>query len=218
MLKALFYPCGTEEKPIPFESLYIPYIYKEIYFDQVYANCLAGKKDLTILDIGANIGVVTQFLREFGKVYSVEPSPIHFEALKQNKEFNKWDNVEIFNMALADKDGEMTLNTMESNLTCNSLMNDYHQGGETVKTMAFDTFMETNKIDNVDFCKFDVEGAEDMILRSEGFKKVAPKVKSIEIEFHYQNWQDLVNYLIDLGYQVRRVKSSAIICYFQRVD
>ena len=218
MLKALFYPCGTEEKPISFESLFIPYIYKEIYFDQVYANCLTGKKDLTILDVGANIGVVTQFLREYGKVYSVEPSSIHFEALKQNKEFNHWDNVEIFNMALADKDGEMTLNTLPSNLTCNSLTNNYNQGGEIVKTMAFDTFMEQNKIDQIDFCKFDVEGAEDMILRSEGFKKVCKKIRTIEIEFHYQNWQDLVNYLISLGYQGQRVQSSAIICYFQRND
>ena len=217
-LKALFYPCGTEEKPIKFESLFIPYIYKEIYFDQVYNNLLAGKKDLTILDIGANIGVVTQYLREFGKVYAVEPSSVHFEALKKNKTYNKWDNVEVFNLALADKDGEMTLNTMDSNLTCNSLTNDYHQGGETVKTMAFDSFLDLLKLDKVDFCKFDVEGAEDLILRSEGFKKIAPKIRSIEIEFHYQNWNDLVQYLINLGYQARRVNSSAIICYFQRID
>jgi FkbM family methyltransferase len=217
-LKALFYPCGTKKKPIPFESLYIPYIYKEIYFDQVYNNCLVGKKDLTILDIGANIGVVTQFLRNYGAVYAVEPSGEHFEALKKNKEFNKWDNVEVFNIALADKDGEMTLNKLDSNLTCNSLTNDYHNGGEKVKTMAFDSFMDLLKLDKVDFCKFDVEGAEDMILRSEGFKKVCTKIKSIEIEFHYQNWKDLVDYLISLGYQGRRVESSAIICYFQRTD
>lgn len=89
-LKALYYP------DVPFESLYIPYIYKEIYFDGVYIDIFNQKKDMVVMDIGANIGVVTQYMRDYAKkVYSIEPSKEHFEALKKNKEFNKWDNVEV---------------------------------------------------------------------------------------------------------------------------
>jgi len=217
MLNALFYPAGTKKNPIPFDSLFIPYIYKEIYFDGVYVDIFNTKSDMVVIDVGANIGVVTQYMRQYcKKLYAIEPSTEHFEALKKNKEFNKWDNVEVFKLAIADKDGEMTLNTNEQNRTCHSLTLDYKQGGEKVKTMRMDTFLETNKIKEVDFMKFDVEGAEDMILRSAGFQKVANKIKAIEIEFHHPNWRELVNYMINLGYKARQYEASAIIILFTR--
>jgi len=217
MLNALFYPAGTKEKPIKFDSLYIPYIYREIYFEGVYTDVLNTDKPLTILDVGSNIGVTVQHFKEKAKkVYAIEPSSIHFEALKKNKEFNKWDNVEIFNMAMADKDGEMDIHYNDKNLTCNSLVLGYDGRTEKVKTIRFDTFMNDNKIDVVDFCKFDVEGAEEMILKSEGFKNVCERVKSIMVEFHFPDWMDLVQYMITLGYTPRRYQSSAIIVLFTR--
>ena len=217
MLKALFYPAGTEEKPISFESLYIPYIYREIYFEGIYLDIFNQRKDMVVLDVGANIGVVTQYMRDFSKkVYAIEPSSEHYEALVKNVEFNKWDNVETFNMAIADRDGEMTLNKLDANRTCHSLVLGYTDGSETVKTMAFDTFFKENKIEQVDFCKFDVEGAEDMILRSDGFKAVCEKIKAIEVEFHFPTWPQLVEYMISLGYKARRYDSSAIVILFTR--
>ena len=172
---------------------------------------------MVVMDVGANIGVVTQYMREYAKkIYCLEPSSLHFEALKQNKEFNNWDNVEVFNMALADKDGEMTLSTLPANLTCNSLINDYGQGGEKVKTQAFDTFINENNIEQVDFVKFDVEGAEDLILRSDGFKKIAHKIKAIEIEFHYPSWPELAKYLQGMGFTARRYDCSAVVILFTR--
>ena len=110
MLKALFYP------DVPFDTLFIPYIYKEIYLDGVYIDIFNQKKDMVVVDVGANIGIVTQYMRDYAKkIYAIEPSSEHFEALKKNKEFNKWDNVEIFKLAIADKDGEMTLNLNKNN-------------------------------------------------------------------------------------------------------
>jgi len=240
-LGALFYPKGTEEKPISFDSLFIPYIYKEIYFDGIYIDILNQRKDMVIIDVGANIGIVTDHMIPHAKkIYAIEPSPEHYRSLKQNKEFNGWDNVEIFNVALADKNGEMEFTQNEVNRTMNSLIvgektgdgtynlkqdasmtpGTMHAQGYTnkitVKTMAFDTFMEMNKIDTVDFCKFDVEGAEDLILRSEGFKKIYQRIKAIEIEFHFPTWSQLADYLVSLGYKARRYQTSAIILLFTR--
>ena len=105
-LGGIFYPTSDiNGSDIPFDSLFIPYIFKEIYLEGIYVDIFNQKKDMVILDVGANIGVVTQYMRQFAKkIYAIEPSPEHFEALKKNKEFNGWDNVEIFNLALADKD------------------------------------------------------------------------------------------------------------------
>ena len=73
------------------------------------------------------------------------------------------------------KDGEVTLSKYDKNRTCNSIVNDYGSQGdhEKVKAMAMDTFFKENNIEKCDFMKFDVEGAEDLILRSEGFKNVS---------------------------------------------
>lgn len=213
MLNALFYP-----GKVPFDSLFIPWIYKEIYQDGIYNDITNGRKDMTIMDVGANIGVVTQYLRNFAKkVYAIEPASEHFEALKKNIEFNKWDNVEAFNMALADKDGEMELHIADDNRTCHSLNNIAGTTAtEKVKTMTFETFFKQNKIKEVDFVKFDVEGAEESILMSPGFVQVADRIKAIEIEFHYPNWRQLVDHLIKLGFTARRYESSAIIVLFHR--
>lgn len=217
MLGAIFYPIGTKKNPIPFDSLYLPYIWKEIYFDSVYVDILNQKKDMVIIDVGSQIGLTVKYFQPFcKKLYAIEPSTESYTALVKNKEFNHWDNVETFKLALADKDGEMTLNFLDSNRTCHSLTNDYGKGGEKVKTMRFDTFMEENKIFEVDFCKFDTENAEDMILRSEGFIKIAHRIKAIEVEFHNQEWQSLVNHMISLGFTARRYDAGAIIVLFTR--
>ena len=221
MLGALFYPKGTEEHPIPFDSLYIPYIYKEIYLEGLYLDIFNQKplKSMTILDVGANLGIVTQYMQPYAKVlYAIEPAKEHYEALTKNIEFNGWDNVKPFNIALADKDGEAKLRLFNDNRTCHSIDIPVNVGEQfdTVTTKTFETFMKDEKIDVVDFCKFDVEGEEDKILRSPTFRSVAERIKNIEVEFHYPSYPELVKIMIDMGYTARRYDSSAIVIMFSR--
>ena len=169
------------------------------------------------MDVGAQIGLITKHMRDYAKiVYAIEPSSEHYAALDKNVKYNEWDNVKTFNMAIADRDGEMSLNSNTQNRTCHSLQLNYQQGSEMVKTQTFATFMKENKIKKVDFCKFDVEGAEDMILRSEGFTSVAHKIKSIMVEFHFPTWNELVKHMIGLGYTARLYPCSAKIVLFDR--
>jgi len=238
---AIFYP--TEDQAgnkIPFDTLYIPYIYREIYFEGIYIDVLNQKKDLTIIDVGSNIGITVQHFQPYAKkLYAIEPSPEHFEALRMNKEINEWHNVELFQLALADKDGEMSFSQNTHNRTMNTLIVGEKTGEDehalkpeikegalikargydtkiTVATQAMDTFFEKNKIDHVDFMKFDAEGAEDMILRSEGFKKVVDKIDAIMVEFHFPNWMELVNYMTQFGFKARQYQSSAKVVLFLR--
>lgn len=225
-LGALFYPTRDQTgMDIPFDTLFIPYIYREIYFEGVYTDILNGQKDLVIVDVGANIGVTVDHFKDYAKkVYAIEPSPENFAALKQNKEFNHWDNVELFNYALADKDGEMDFSQAPKNRTTNALLANgqpvgpggWYEDSFKVQTKGIDSFFEENNIEHVDFMKFDPEGSEELILYSEGFKKVAPKIKAIECEFHHGDWMNLVKYLQNLGFTPRRYESSAIIILFTR--
>lgn len=238
---AIFYP--TEDQAgnkIPFDTLYIPYIYKEIYFEGIYIDILNQKKDLVIVDVGANIGITVQHFQPYAKkLYAIEPSPEHFEALKMNKELNGWNNVELFNIALADKDGVMSFAQNVKNRTMNTLIvgektreDEYTvkpeaKVGALIKARGYDTkidvftqsidhFFEQNKIEKVDFMKFDTEGAEDMILRSEGFKKIVDKIDAIMVEFHFPNWMELVSYMTEFGFKARQYESSAKVVLFLR--
>lgn len=216
-LGAIFYPVRDGDREIPFDSLYLPYIWREIYFEGLYVDTFNARKDMVVIDIGANSGLVTKYMRPYcKKIYAIEPSAEHFEALKKNKEFNEWDNVEIFKAAIAEKDGEMHLSKLSNNLTCNSLGNNYGDKGEEVKTFRMDTFFKENSINEVDFVKMDIENYEDVVLRSEGFLNVAPKIKSIMLEFHNAQWPELVKHMMSLGYEARRYESSAVVVLFVR--
>ena len=217
-LGGIFYPTKDQDgNDIPFDSLFLPYIWREIYFEGVYLDVLNQQKDMVIVDVGANVGLTVKHFRDYAKVvYAIEPDPMHFTALQKNKDFNNWDNVELFNVALSDHDGKAQLSQHKANQTCNSITNNYGDQGVAVETMAMDTFFEKNNIDTVDFMKFDPEGAEELILYSEGFKKVATKIKAIECEFHHATWPELVDYMQKLGFTARRYESSAIIVLFTR--
>lgn len=217
-LKALFYP-GDQ----PFDSLFIPAIYHEIYYDGVYMDIMnvldKTKKDPVILDVGANIGVTVQHFREHAaKVYAIEPGTANFEALKKNKEYNKWDNVEIFKCAISDKDGEADLRIFEPNTTSNSIVFKPQPGekSEKVPTKTFTTFFKENNITHVDFCKFDVEGAENLIIPSDDFAEASKIIDDIEIEFHFEDYPKLVERMIKLGYTARRYDCSAIVVNFNK--
>ena len=217
-LKATFYP------DLPFRNLYIPHIYKEIYFDKIYTDVFKNKKDMVIIDVGANIGIVTRFMRDFAKVvYAIEPSPENFEALKKNVEFNKWDNVVPLNFAITDKDGKANFNIWLKNRTGNSLVYDFGGGKNRkvveVDTKRLDTFFAENNIKEVDFVKLDVEGAEDMILYSDGFKNIVNKIKAIMVELHFaRSDKPRVNRLIQhiLGFGFKEKKCAEIISLFTR--
>lgn len=212
MLKALFRP------DVPFDSLYIPWIYREIYFEHIYDGVLNGRRrDLTIVDVGANIGIVTQYMMDFAKVvYAIEPTNQHFEALQANKEYNKWDKVQLFKLAIADKDGQMKINLDPNNRTCCSLVVGGGAGKETVPTQTMETFLNSNNIGTVDFMKFDTEGAEDLVFRSQSFINVAPRIKAMLVEFHFPTHPALIQHLQNLGYTAVHCPSSAIVYLFTR--
>jgi FkbM family methyltransferase len=218
MLGALFYP-----KVNNWRSLGIPEIYNEIYFDGIYLDVMTvldrEKKNPVIVDVGANIGIVTQYLRNHGKkIYAIEPASEYFEALKKNKEFNEWDDVEIFNFAISNKDGEAELRLDQKNRTSHSLLARSVEDRvfEMVKTKKLTTFFEENKIKHVDFMKFDVEGAEDLILPSPDFVEASKIIDNIMIEFHFPNFPEHTKRLIQLGYTARRYPCAAVVLDFAK--
>jgi len=199
----LFYPDCMEN--------WIQDVMSTVFPDQEYANFFRDKHDLVCVDVGANIGIVTGFIRRYSsRVYAIEPSARHFEALCKNKEVNGWDNVILFRLAIHDHVGDGMLNLDKSNPTTDSLVwaTEFTQ---PVHVTTLSAFLRDQRIELVDFLKIDVEGAEYDIVACENFEKIS----ALDIEFHWSGQDKCLPKLRWLGFNniLRRAQAvDAFLC------
>lgn len=207
----------------PIERNFVGHIMAEVYKDRVYAPFLEGRKDLTIVDIGGNIGITSYYFSQFAKqVYTLEPSLQHFDVLTTMLKYNKIENVTPINKALYFKDGEFDFGGPVNNGTMRSLHSATWQDGkpnETVSAISPVTLFRDFEIEHVDFMKLDVEGSETEIISSSAFKEVAPKIDMIVIERHAwsgRHENQLTDALKDLGYNITVIPNDASLIVAKR--
>jgi FkbM family methyltransferase len=149
------------------------------------------KKDMVCLDVGGNIGYYTLFesniVGENGKVIAIEPSPPNFQHLKKNLEIQNTENVDAYNFAAGDKDGEINFLIYEESNGSFTIPDGETTDlpGELIKVQAkrLDTFLNELKQEHVDFVRMDVEGYESHII--EGMTNTIKKSKPMfQIEVH----------------------------------
>ncbi len=161
---------------------YIKTQFSEIFIDGHYKLGLV-KKDMVVIDAGANVGLASLYLEGHSKViYAIEPNPQNYAALIQNVEGH--GNIKCFNVGLASRDIEGYLRSNEDSNVSETLLGD---GLETdrVKLTRIDTFFRENSIEHVDLLKMDTEGAEYIVFPSQSFKNVSSKIDYIIGESHY---------------------------------
>lgn len=120
----------------------------------------AGRDKVT-LDIGANIGVISQALEHSGfKVEAFEPQPEVFALLRKNI------RGPAHNMALADKEGTVKMPAPDfdeeynfGSAACGTVSK--NRGGVQVPVRTLDSY----NFNNVGVIKIDVEGFEERVLR-----------------------------------------------------
>jgi FkbM family methyltransferase len=155
-------------------------IIDQINNQRLYDKYLKGKKDLTILDLGANVGFFTIYAHDCAKsVISVEPTPSHqkvFEVLTQDL-----PNVKLVKAALAARDGDIQFYISDENSTVNSIENKTDKS-ITVNGLCLETLLRD--VDKIDFCKIDIEGSEMQAVTLDTLKPVFDKIDSIFIEVH----------------------------------
>lgn len=136
------------------------------------------KPGMTAIDIGAHTGFFTLLMADLvgvhGRVYSFEPHPQNYKLLKQNISHNSFSWVEAHNIALSNKTGQAILSINPVNEGGHSLGDfsnnpdligwDRQQLKVRVKTITLDAFVKGHNIDQIDFIKMDVEGAECLVI------------------------------------------------------
>ena len=166
-------------------------IYYEVYDchgggyidDSLYQfnECFIKEGDV-VLDLGANIGIFTRFASDKGakKVYSFEPVQENFRLLSLNRP----DNCEAHRIAISNKDNDAVQISYKPNCPGGSSIIKYEDGIlQTCMTMTVDTLINNGVIEQPDFIKMDIEGAE--VLAFDGISDdVLRKIRCITMEMH----------------------------------
>lgn len=141
------------------------------------------KKDMVIIDIGANMGLSALYFKDCAKViYAIEPSAAHFTALAENTK--DYPNIKIFNIAILGHNGKVKISSNAGDDIPESVFGNGKES-EEVDCITLATFMDKLGIEEVDLLKVDAEGAEYPIFLSKDFKKIAPRIKRIIGESHF---------------------------------
>jgi FkbM family methyltransferase len=161
------------------------------------------------LDIGANIGgyalAVAAKAGPGARILAFEPQPEIFERLVYNIGANPFGNVKALALAVADKDGEITLfldprNKGEASV---KIVSADHARQVKVPARSLLGIVEEEGLAEIDAVKLDVEGAEDLILQR--FLAEAPEAlwpKLLIVERGEGRWAvDLIGLLTAHGYR-----------------
>jgi FkbM family methyltransferase len=170
---------------------------------------------MTVLDIGAHHGFYTLLasrkVGSRGRVIAVDASPRERKKLRLNLWINRCRNVTVESHALGEAVGTAELYLVCGTETgCNSLRApDVAQPTERVQVSVepLDRMLRRHKIDQVDFIKMDVEGAELSVLKGAHSLLSRPHrpVMLIEVyDIRTRPWgysaRDIIVYLTSLGF------------------
>ena len=168
---------------------------------------LKPSPNAVLIDIGAHIGTFSLLAAskaQAGHVYAIEASGETFNYLKVNAALNPTLPISVFHLAMADHEGEITLHHDRKNWG-HTITKKLSARGEIVQAMTLDRFMQAQKIDHVDFIKFNCEGAEFQILMSTPLETLR-KVDMMLVLYHLDlvtdySLADLIGQLTKAGFK-----------------
>lgn len=183
----------------------------------------------TVLDIGANIGIMTAHLAKTvkeGKVLCFEPMPDNILTLREIVEHFRLSNVEIFEIALGNENGDIEMvmpivdNVRKQGLShvVHDELNDFNEGNRIkVPLYKLDTLLSNND-SKIQAIKIDVENFEYYVFL--GAKNILMKHKPMiycEL-WDNENRKRCFNFLLGLGYQIKILKGSSLVEFDPQTD
>jgi FkbM family methyltransferase len=160
------------------------------------------------VDIGANIGVHTVYMKKLGNVWAFEPQKKTFEILQANVEASGSPfNAELFNCALGSvADSGFTLTVPGENNNGAGRIGKTNKG-ESVRVERFDDIWRHQGKPKIDFIKIDVEGHELPALKGarDAIRHSLPVI-AFEDWFEQDSVQSpVIEFLQRRGYQIKLI-------------
>jgi FkbM family methyltransferase len=176
-----------------------------------------------MLDIGANIGVMTATLAQkftAATIFAFEPMPQNKKALDRVIKYFKLLNVRVFNIALGNEAGKLTMvMPLVNNVAMQGLSHVVETTNEntaaegmvfTVPVLKLDDIPELQNLEKITAVKIDVENFEYPVLM--GAQQLLEKHKPI---IYAELWKNerrtlTLDYLKSLGYTVSVYNGRAL--------
>jgi FkbM family methyltransferase len=195
---------------------------------------------MTVFDVGANVGDYSLLLSELvgyiGKVYAFEPTSSTFQKLQQRIAQQSIKNITALKAAVFSRITSVTLNEFPEDYSAwnsigkPSMLNpstgvDYIPivANETVETITLDSFCQEYGIEQIDYLKVDVEGAESDVfqgaqhlLQKQAIRFIQFEVSQKMLEGLNRKAKDTFDVLIQNGYECHRITSTGKIA--EKVD
>lgn len=137
----------------------------DIHYQQRYRYYIFNNipRKRTMIDIGANIGIFARPSAElFERVICFEPVFKNFEVLQKNLE--NYNNVELHNLGLGDKDQIVTFELQTLKCGHTKQVEEFVPNPEFEKHTGELTTLDRFDFQSVDWIKIDVEGFENAVL------------------------------------------------------
>lgn len=143
--------------------------------------------DMTVVDIGANIGYYTILAAEkigpAGHIIAFEPEPQNFSLLKKNVTVNDVKNASLFQKAVSDRESKIKLYLAAENMGDHRI---YDPSGTRefveIEAIVLDDFLESHGL-KPDIIKMDIQGAE--LKAFEGMRRTLAEAKTLTLFTEY---------------------------------
>jgi len=165
----------------------LAYLLSEIFITNEYFFKPTSTEPV-IIDCGANIGMSNLYFKSLfpnSKIISFEANPNAYKLLEKNIRENNLDNIEIHNVALFDKETEISFYISEDIGTLLGSTKSERGGGYELKVKSKKLSSYLKNLPAVDLIKMDVEGAEIEIISDLFESSLMNKVKEFIIEYHH---------------------------------
>ncbi len=193
----------------------IPYweIWYECTYDPIPGFCPVDAE--CVIDVGANIGAFAlhQALKKRAKrVIAFEPSPTVFQRLAANLELNSLQNVQVLNVAVGNRCGNLPF--VEFPMSVNSRIgNNGQQGAFLVACVTLDSALKPLSIRKVSLIKIDTEGYEKQVL--EGASETLQRTERLIIELHKESDKTELEVLL-FAQDFRFIARKADVLFYSR--
>lgn len=152
-----------ENKYAKWEDILLPSLLSNI---KKISENLYEDNNKVFFDIGANVGLITEhlhLLHPTWKFYLFEP--VYDYYIHCCDKFKNYPNIRIFNIAFSNFNGETFISKCSDNLGWNTIstIKDYGTK-EKITAQTLDSFLISNKIEEIGFMKIDVEQYESYVI------------------------------------------------------
>lgn len=152
-----------------------------------------------IVDLGSNIGVSIAHMKHVypnAKIIGYEMNIDNFKLAERNIKF--YDNVSVNNNAVWIDNSTVTYkdNSGYDSYSITTDLDDKndHQTRKEVQAITMASIIKNNNLDQIDYIKMDIEGAEEAILKADDLSWMN-KVNAMNIEMHLDDKKDIFNYI-----------------------